>query len=55
MREDMRHVAGHRHNPVIVDGKVDTDRLLDFLNQFNEFLNHAPKPFRPIVDKDMRL
>ncbi len=31
------------------------DRLLDFLNGFNEFINHEPKPFKPMLDRDMRL
>lgn len=55
MREDMRYLSAHRHNPVIVDGQVSMDRLLDFLNGFNEFINHEPKPFKPMLDRDMRL
>ncbi len=55
VRSDMRHVAAHRHNPVIADGRVDMDRLLDFLNDFNSFINHRPKPRRPMIDRDMRL
>lgn len=55
LREDMEYLTAHRHNPVIVDGKISIDRLLDFLTQFNEFINHEPKPFKPIIDKDMRL
>ncbi len=55
MREYMRYLSAHRHNPVIVDGQVSMDRLLDFLNGFNEFINHGPKPFKPMLDRDMRL
>lgn len=55
MKEDMRLVACQRHNPVVVDGKVNMDHALEFLTQFNEFINHQPKPFKPIIDKDMRL
>jgi hypothetical protein len=40
---------------VLVNGSVDLDRLLEFFNQFNEFINHQPKPFAPMIDKDMRL
>lgn len=55
LREDMRYLSAHRHNPVIVDGQVNMDRLLDFLNAYNEFINHEPKPFKPMIDRDMRL
>jgi len=55
MREDMKYISAHRHNPVVVDGKVDMDRLVTFLTEFNEFINHEPKPFKPIIDRDMKL
>lgn len=34
---------------------VDVDAFTDFVAAFNEFINHRPKPFRRINDKDMRL
>ena len=55
LRKDMRFLAEHRHNPVLVDGVVDMDRLIEFLTQFNEFNNHKPKPFKPMIDKVMKL
>ncbi|MBI5050496.1 MAG: hypothetical protein HZC11_06450 [Nitrospirae bacterium] len=55
LKEDMRYLSEHRHNPVILDGEVDIDRWVLFLNEFNEFINHEPKPFKPMIDKDMRL
>lgn len=55
LKEDKRYLSAHRHNPVVVDGQVSMDRLLDFLNGFNEFINHEPKPFKPIVEKEMKL
>jgi len=55
LREDMRYLVEHRHNPVLVDGVVDMDRLIDFLTGFNEFINHEPKPFKPMIDKIMKL
>ncbi len=55
MKKDMKYLSEHRHNPVIVDGQVDMDRLLDFLNGFNEFINHEPKPFKPMVEREMKL
>jgi hypothetical protein len=53
LRADMRHIAEHRHNPLLIDGKVDLDRLLAFLTGYNEFINHRPKPFKPMIDKVM--
>ena len=55
LREDMEYLSSHRHNPVIVDGRVDMDRWLDFLNGFNEFINHEPRPFKPMIDENMKL
>lgn len=55
LREDMEYLAANRHNPVIINGKIDLDRLIEFLTQFNEFINHEPKPFKPIIDKVMKL
>ncbi len=55
VREDFRRLSEHRHNPFIVDGDVDMDRLLTFLTEYNIFINHTPKAFRRIVDRDMRL
>ncbi len=55
MRRDMEYLSSHRHNPVLVNGAFDMDRLIDFLSQFNEFINHQPKPFCPMSEKDMKL
>lgn len=55
LREDAQYLTAHRHNPVVINGKVDMDRLIEFLTQFNEFINHKPKPFEPMIDRDMKL
>lgn len=55
LRRDMERLRATRHNPVLVNGKVDIDRLLEFLTQYNEFINHQPKPFRKIIDRVMKL
>jgi hypothetical protein len=55
LREDMRYLMEHRHNPVLVDGVVDMDRLIHFLTGFNEFIDHEPKPFKPMIDRDIKL
>ena len=55
LREDLRQVAKNRHNPFIVNKKINLDRILEFLTEYNAFINHTPKPFRKIIDKDIRL
>jgi hypothetical protein len=55
LRADMRYIAAHRHNPLIVDGIVDLDRFITFLTEYNEFINHKPKPFKPMIDRIMKL
>ena len=54
LQNDMKYVSAHRHNPLIVDGKVDLDRFITFLTEYNEFINHKPKPFKPIIDRIMK-
>jgi len=27
----------------------------EFVTQYNEFINHEPKPFKPMIDKVMKL
>ena len=51
LRNDMRHMAENRHNPFIEDGKVNIDKYINFLNTYNEFINHMPKPFKPMIEK----
>ncbi len=54
-RKDMDAVRRNRHNPFVRNGIVDVDAYLDFVAEFNEFINHEPKPFKRIIDRDMRL
>ena len=54
-KEDMEAVAAGRHNPFVKNGVVDVDAYIEFVCQFNEFISHEPKPFEPMMDKDMRL
>lgn len=54
-REDMRKVAQGRHDPFFVNGKLDIDKFLIFLTEFNQFINHEMRPFKPIIDEEMRL
>lgn len=55
LKNDMEAIARGRHNPFIKAGRVDVDAYISFVSEFNEFINHEPKPFKQIIDKDMRL
>jgi hypothetical protein len=55
LKKDMDAVACSRHNPFVKAGRVDVDAYIAFVADFNEFINHEPKPFMPIKDFDMRL
>jgi hypothetical protein len=55
LKNDMAAITVSRHNPFIKAGIVDADAYVFFVSAFNEFINHEPKPFVPMIDKDMRL
>jgi len=51
LRNDLRKIAENRYNPFVINGKIDLDRLLTFLTEYNYFVNHTSKPFRRILDR----
>lgn len=55
LRNDMKYLSANRFNPTLVNGIVDGDTLIEFLTQYNEFINHEPRPFKKIIDKNMKL
>jgi len=55
MLNDSRRLAINRHNPLLVDGQVCPQRVVVFLTQYNEFLNHPVKELRPFIENDMKL
>ena len=55
MRADSVRLRAARPNPFMVDGKVDCDRVMEFLTDYNEFLNHPMKPHWTFIEKKMRL
>jgi hypothetical protein len=55
LREDMRRVRRNICGPFITNGKLDLDKLVIFLTEYNYFINNAPKAFHRIIDRDMRL
>jgi hypothetical protein len=55
MRADSERLRATRPNPFVVDGKVDCDRVLEFLTEYNEFMNHPMKPHWVFIEKNMKL
>ena len=55
IRDELRRIATGRHNPILCKEKVDLDRYIEFLNDYNDFINHQHRPFRPMVDQLMKL
>lgn len=55
LRNDMEQMRSHWQNPFLKDGIVDVDGYIEFVTRFNEFINHRPKPFKPMIDKVMKL
>jgi hypothetical protein len=55
IREDLRRLAAGRHNPLLYKGKLDLDRYVEYLNGYNEFINHQRRSFKPMVDRLMKL
>lgn len=54
-KKDIEMLRSRWQMPFIKDGKVDADKYIEFVTQFNEFINHEPKPFKPIIDRVMKL
>lgn len=54
-RKDMQHLSANRFNPLTEGQTINMNRLLVFLTEYNEFINHSPKPFKPIIDRIMKL
>ncbi|MEW6087105.1 MAG: hypothetical protein AB1498_02225 [bacterium] len=55
LRKDMEMLKASWQSPFIKEGEVNADAYIDFVQQYNEFINHAPRPFRKIIDKDIKL
>ncbi|MDA8241184.1 MAG: hypothetical protein M0Z67_12540 [Nitrospiraceae bacterium] len=55
LQKDMETISSQRHNPFIKGGEADADAYIEFVAAFNEFINHEPKPFRKMIDREMKL
>lgn len=52
---DMRRLKTAGQNAFVRDGKTDIDLYIEFLNIYNDFINHRPKSFKPIKGNKMIL
>ena len=55
LRDDMRLLRQTRHTLLREDGQVDIARWIEFLTEYNAFINHEPKPFAPMIERDMKM
>ena len=55
LREDLQTLARRRSRHFFRNGRVDVDLVVAFLTEFNEMINHRPKPFKKIMDQNMKL
>lgn len=55
MREDTARVSASRLNPFLIGSEVSAELVMEFLTQYNEFLNHQVKPLRPFIERNMKL
>jgi len=55
LKEDLIKLSKNRHNPFLKNGEIDTDILLTFLTEYNDFINHATRPFCKIKDEFNKL
>ena len=55
LKKDMNTINRQKHNPFIKNSRVDIDAYIEFVTFYNEFINHKPKPFVPMIDKFMKL
>ena len=55
LRKDMRRVSESRHNPFLKNGEIDIDSYIEFLDTYNAFINHQRKPFKPMMDRMIKL
>ena len=54
LRRDMEYLREHRANPFLVNGTVDTDKVLEFLQFYNEFMNHPRKENWEFIERNMK-
>ena len=46
-RKDMQYLSANRFNPLTDGQTINMDRLLIFLTEYNEVINHTPSRLSP--------
>ncbi|MCL4477547.1 MAG: hypothetical protein M1381_00390 [Deltaproteobacteria bacterium] len=54
-KKDIEMLRSQWKNPFLKNGKVDVDAYIEFVTQFNEFINHMQKVLKPMLDVKMKL
>jgi len=55
LKKDINTVNRQQHNPFLKKGRVDIGAYIEFVTSYNEFINHKPKIFTPMIDNFMKL
>ena len=55
LREDLQGLSRCRFRHFIREGRVNVDQVVTFSTDFNEMIKHQPKPFKKIIDHNMKL
>lgn len=42
-------------NKTLANGAADADACIEFVTNYNEFINYEPKPFEIMIERDFRL
>ena len=54
-KDDIKKISKSGPSFFFTDGKPDPDKFIQFVVEYNEFINHQPRAFKRIKDHDMRL
>jgi hypothetical protein len=55
LKADLQKMSQNRHNPFLKNGKIELDCLLAFLCEYNDLIDHKPRPLRKIKDEFNKL
>ncbi len=55
LRRDTQTLLKTRYNPFAIKDKIDLDKMLIFLTDYNSFIGHMRRKLSKIIDKNMRL
>lgn len=55
LQKDMRRVKHAGENTFVRNGEIDLDAYIEFLDAFNAFISHRRKPFKPMMEGNLKL